>query len=170
MLVFDVRSLATNAARVDGALPPDDAIWMPEDARPDGPIRVTGRLSAAGQGRFYFSGRIEGSGTLECRRCLTPVAVAVGEAATAIYTEVDNEDAGDPDVFGLAQGGKAVDLRPAVREQWLLNVPSFPLCRPDCRGFCPTCGADWNAGTCEHDSAARPDSPLTRRTRAKRVH
>jgi uncharacterized protein len=149
MLVFDVRSVAVNAAMVDGSLAPDDDIWMPDDVRPDEAAHVTGRLSGAGNGRFYFTGRIAGTVARECRRCLIPfkVAVEITDAA-AIFTEADNEEAGDPDVFPLAEGGKKVDLRPAIREQWLLNVPSFAECRPDCAGICPTCGADLNAGPC----------------------
>jgi uncharacterized protein len=149
MLAFDVRELAVSAAAVDGELAQDDAVWMPADVRSDEPIRVTGRLSAAGHDRFYFSGRVEGTVTLDCRRCLNPVKVSVNEPATAIFSEAENEDAGDPDVFPLAEGGRVVDLRQAVREQWLLNVPSFAQCRPDCRGICPTCGADLNAGACQ---------------------
>lgn len=148
MLAFAVRSLEAKAAQVDGALAPDDAVWMPEDLRPDEPIRVTGRVSVAGQDRFYFSGHLVGAATLDCRRCLVPVRVDVDEAASAIFSEAELEDDGDPDVFPLAEGGRVVDLRPAIREQWLLHVPSFAQCRPDCRGLCPTCGADLNAGAC----------------------
>jgi uncharacterized protein len=36
-----------------------------------------------------------------------------------------------------------------VREQWLLAVPTFLLCRDDCKGLCPTCGVDLNAGECQ---------------------
>jgi uncharacterized protein len=35
-----------------------------------------------------------------------------------------------------------------VREQVLMAIPMKPLCREDCRGLCPECGADWNAGDC----------------------
>ena len=156
MLAFDVRELAVSAVAVDGKLSQDDAVWMPADVRPDDRIRVTGRLSVAGHDRFYVSGQVEGTVTIDCRRCLTPVAVAVSEPATAIFSEAENEDAGDPDVFPLSEGGRVVDLRQAVREQWLLNVPSFAECRPDCRGICPTCGADLNAGACQ--CAPVPDS------------
>jgi uncharacterized protein len=156
MLAFDVRSLAVQAASVDGALQPDDAVWMPEDLRPVEPIRVTGRLSVAGHDRFYFSGRIEGSTTLDCRRCLVRVVVAVDEPSAAIFSEADDEDEGDPDVFPLAGGGRTVDLRPAIREKWLLHVPSFAECRPDCRGICANCGTDLNVGAC--DCASTSDS------------
>lgn len=148
MLVFDVRSLAVQAAKVDGALPPDDAIWMAEDVRPAGPLAVTGRVSTAGRGRFYFSGRFSGAVRLECRRCLAPVEVAVTNDVAALFSDEEGEDAGDPDVFALADGGRNVDVRSAVREAWLLNVPAFAQCREDCRGICPTCGTDLNTGTC----------------------
>jgi uncharacterized protein len=36
-----------------------------------------------------------------------------------------------------------------VREQVLLAVPRYVLCREDCRGLCPTCGTNWNAAECE---------------------
>ncbi len=43
-----------------------------------------------------------------------------------------------------------VDLAPLVRETLLLDVPISPLCRPDCKGLCPECGADLNVSPCEH--------------------
>jgi len=36
-----------------------------------------------------------------------------------------------------------------VREQILLALPSRRLCREECKGLCPTCGADLNAGRCD---------------------
>jgi uncharacterized protein len=33
-------------------------------------------------------------------------------------------------------------------EQLQLNIPMKPLCRPDCAGLCPTCGADLNQTRC----------------------
>ncbi|HYN22371.1 MAG TPA: DUF177 domain-containing protein, partial [Thermoanaerobaculia bacterium] len=44
--------------------------------------------------------------------------------------------------------GEVLDSAPILLEQLQLNVPMKPLCRPDCRGLCPLCGADLNAGMC----------------------
>lgn len=52
----------------------------------------------------------------------------------------------DPDAFPIV--GEQLDLAPAVRETVLLDAPSSPLCRPDCAGLCPRCGADLNQGPC----------------------
>ena len=44
-----------------------------------------------------------------------------------------------------------IDLEPMVHDAVLLELPQAPLCRPDCRGLCPTCGADLNAQSCDCD-------------------
>src|SRR4051812_15494736 len=102
MLSFDIRSLESKAAQVDGDLSEDDSVWEEGDSRPTGPIHVTGRLSAAGAGRFYFSGRMEGKVDLECRRCLTDVSRTVREDAHFIFVAEDEVDAEDPDVYVFA--------------------------------------------------------------------
>ena len=149
MLSFDRGSLESKAARVDASLGADDPVWEAADPKPAEPIHVTGRLSAAGDNRFYFSGRIEGSVDGECRRCLTPVRVPVAEDLHLLLVEADDEEAGDSDVYLLDPRARDVDLRPALREQWLLAAPVFALCREDCKGLCPKCGADLNQGPCD---------------------
>jgi uncharacterized protein len=41
-----------------------------------------------------------------------------------------------------------LDLRPSIRENWLLTVPAYVQCREDCKGLCPTCGTNLNESTC----------------------
>ena len=149
MLSFDIRSLESQAAHVDGRLAPDDPVWENGDVRPSEPIKVEGRLSAAGASRFYFSGRIHGKTEMPCRRCLKEVEVQVAEDAHFIFSSEGEDVADDPDVFPFDPLAATLDLRPAVREAWLLAVPGFALCREDCKGLCPNCGIDWNEGTCE---------------------
>jgi uncharacterized protein len=157
MLSFDIRSLSHRAVRVDGSLEAVDPVWEESDARPLGAVHVTGRLSSAGRpGRFYFSGHLDGTIAASCRRCLTDLELPVQEEVHLIYAEAGDAEADDPDVFVLNPRADDVDLRPAIREQWLLAVPAFAQCRDDCRGLCPTCGADLNLGACE--CAATTDS------------
>jgi len=154
MLSFDIRTLSQGAVQVSGELAPDDPVWLEGDARPVQPLKVTGRLSGAGSGRFYFSGGFHGTAAGECRRCLVPVEIPVSGDAHFIFADADDENADEPDVFPIGDLGTVLDLRPAVREQWLLETPALPLCREDCKGFCPTCGADLNAGPCSCPSSA----------------
>src|SRR5688572_5611008 len=142
MLSFDIRALESKAVHVEGSLPSDDPIWQDGDPRPAEPIRVSGRLSPAGTGRFYFSGRLEGNTIAECRRCLVDVEVEVDDEAHFIFAEPATDGADDPDVYALDPRATDLDLRPAVREQWLLAVPRYVQCRDDCKGLCARCGAD----------------------------
>ena len=150
MLSVDLRSLGTQAAQVEGELAPDDAIWVEGDVLPATPVVVTGRLSGAGEGRYYFTGHFEGTATAECRRCLAEVSVTAADDVQCLFVEGSDEDGldDDPDVYPIEARARAIDLRPAVREAWLLAVPAFALCREDCRGLCPTCGVDRNTTPC----------------------
>jgi len=159
MLSFDIRSLTEHSVSVDDTLSADDPVWAAGDARPSSPIRVTGRLSSAGPGRFYWHGTIEGEVDLPCRRCLGEASGHMSEEAHLIFAEAGAEGdvTDDPDVFLLDERKAELDLRPALREQWLLNVPGYALCRDDCKGLCPTCGAELNLGDCACvSSAAEP--------------
>lgn len=156
MLSFDIRTLEAHAAKVEGRLEAGDPVWQEGDPLPDGAVHATGRLSRAGADRFYWSGRIEGTATGSCRRCLTDTAAPVSEAVHLIFTTAADDEADDPDVFPVPPRARELDLRPAIREQWLLAVPAYAVCRDDCRGLCPRCGADLNAGDCRCPPA--PDS------------
>ena len=150
MLSFPVRSVVANAVPVKGNFDRDDAVWQESDGRPRDAVSVTGRLSAAGVGLFYFSGRFAGVALGECRRCLIEVETPVDTESHLIYADLEMGSEDDPDVYETSRGrgGDNVDLRFAIREQWLLEVPAFVLCRPDCKGLCPTCGANLNQGAC----------------------
>ena len=151
MLSFDIRSLTEHAVSVDDTLSADDPVWEEADPTPSSPLLVKGRLSSAGPGRFYWHGTIGGDVELSCSRCLGNTGAHVSAEAHLIFAEAGSEGAeDDPDVFLLDDRAPDLDLRPAIREQWLLNVPRYALCRDDCKGLCPTCGAELNLGPCAH--------------------
>lgn len=151
MLSFPTQSVSAGAVQVQGMLDPDDKAWLEGDTRPNGPgVEVAGRISEAGSGRYYFSGSIAGEVTQECGRCLSVCSAAVAAEVHVLFADGAHEDESDPDVFPLVQGrsGSEVDVRRAVREGWLLEVPVVAVCSPECRGLCPTCGTNLNQGPC----------------------
>ena len=150
MLSFDISALSAKAAAVDGGVPADDPVWEEDDPRPVDAVHVRGRLSSAGGGRFFFSGHLAGRVASECRRCLTDLVVPVEERSLQlIFAPPGADEADEPDVYQYDPRARELDLRPAIREQWLLAVPAYAVCREDCKGLCATCGADLNAVACD---------------------
>ncbi len=50
--------------------------------------------------------------------------------------------------------GKIIDFEPILREQLLLALPMYVVCREDCRGLCSSCGQDLNEKPCGCEPAA----------------
>jgi uncharacterized protein len=73
-----------------------------------------------------------------------------------LFAESGLDEAEEDDVVPIPAGARELDLRPAIREEWLLAVPGFALCREDCLGLCATCGADRNTGACSCAPATDP--------------
>jgi uncharacterized protein len=63
---------------------------------------------------------------------------------------------GEDDLDVFPYSGDAVDLEPLVREQFVLAVPFAPLCKEDCLGLCPQCGADRNVAPCACEKPVDP--------------
>lgn len=155
MLRVDLRELAQGPVDTRGELGQADPTLDGLEVALGSPVRVTGRLQATGEGRFYWHGMLKTVVTGECRRCLTPVSTDVTADAHALFTQ-DPEAQEDPDSYPLPPDATEIDLAPAVREELLLAVPRFLVCREDCRGLCPRCGQDLNAGPCGCPPAADP--------------
>jgi uncharacterized protein len=52
-----------------------------------------------------------------------------------------------------------IDMNVVIESETTLALPMKPLCREDCRGLCPSCGANRNLTACGCD-ARPPDSRL----------
>ena len=80
----------------------------------------------------------------ECSRCLDPIADEITVDLTELYAYPDSttdETTEEDEVSRLVDD--VIDLEPVVRDTIVLALPQVPLCREDCRGLCPDCGAKW---------------------------
>jgi uncharacterized protein len=107
----------------------------------DSSIAVTLHLESLTDG-IVVRGELGGHWQLQCRRCLRPVADVSVASVDELYQPIPD----NPDAYPL--DGEQLDLRPMVRELVLLSLPESPLCRPDCPGMCPQCGADLQSDPC----------------------
>lgn len=87
----------------------------------------------------------------ECSRCLEPVSDEGLYRITELYNYPGREAVEEDELF---LDGDLLDLEPAIRAAIVLELPFSPLCRPDCRGLCPRCGARLND---DPDHSHEPD-------------
>ena len=159
MLNLSLAAVSRGEARVRGEVGADDPIWEDSRLRLLEPLRVDLTATPVGEG-ILVRGRIETRVDMECRRCLAPVQYAVDDTVDLLYEPLKPEDEDElgGEVYPLPDRGAEVDLGPALREQLLLRVPEFVVCREECRGFCPQCGTNRNEATCScvPDEAGSP--------------
>ena len=156
MLQVDLRELARGPVRTVGQVAADDPLFAGLDPALAAPADVEGRLHAAGEGRFYWQGSVRTRVQGMCRRCLKEMSVPLAAQITALFTQ-DPDALEDPASYPLAPDATLIDLTAAVREEVILGLPRYLVCRDDCRGLCPHCGQDLNAGPC--DCAPRASDP-----------
>jgi uncharacterized protein len=158
MLRVDIRDLQRGPVRTDGQLDPDDAVFEGLGLGLTGPVAVSGQLQATGDGEYLWRGHVHGVVRGECRRCLTEVLDEVDIDVDAAVFSTDPEAADDPDFYPLLERANSVDVTEVVREELALAAQTdLLLCRDDCAGLCPKCGADLNAGPCGcHTIPAEP--------------
>ncbi|MGH8935253.1 MAG: YceD family protein [Acidimicrobiia bacterium] len=66
----------------------------------------------------------------------------------------------EPDEDGYRlEPGDLIDLEQLFRDEITLSFPLAPVCRPECRGLCPSCGIDLNEAP-SHQHEEEPDSPF----------
>jgi len=89
-----------------------------------------------------------------CARCLTEIENDIGIAFEEEFVPTTDPNTGahvrvqlEDDAFRIG-ADFVLDLRAALREYLLMAEPLKPLCRPDCEGLCPSCGANLNEASC----------------------
>ncbi len=92
----------------------------------------------------------------ECARCLAPIEAAksISFNKTVITNTEDFQDTENDDYIVSEDG--YIDSDEALIEQIILELPLRHLCKEDCKGLCPKCGADLNVKDCGCDTS-EPD-------------
>jgi len=118
---------------------------------------ASGRLEIhRSDAEIHISGRVKSKVKLACDRCLQAFSTEVEASffyllkpTSEFYQDLesDHELSGDEvEVYWYEDG--EIRAEELFREQILLQLPMRILCREDCRGLCPGCGADLNLEEC----------------------
>ncbi len=142
---FDLRSLRfRDAGEVWRTLPVEVApfLYGGLEYRVPGD-QVDAELTAARVGdNLTLSLAVDTSVQGPCQRCLADAALDVAARGVEYVRHGESETDEEDDAYVVAH---QVDLERWVRDMIAEALPQQLLCRDDCRGLCPVCGADLNA-------------------------
>ena len=104
-------------------------------------------------GEIRVQGDLRVTVSAPCDRCVEPTNISIEKSFDLVYmpaTEpVGAED--EIDEAGIEVGyydGSGLTLNDMLREVVLLALPMQVVCRDECKGICPVCGQNRNAGDC----------------------
>jgi len=152
---FDLDKLDSNGETFSRAYEHDALSFADTEVqRLTAPALIKGKIRLR-RDQIELRGHLKAGIEVVCDRCLCPVEVPIEtDFASSFTVGVPEEDQGvheltadDLEVSVLAS--ESFDLDEFAREQILVNVPARVLCRTDCKGLCPHCGADLNEAACE---------------------
>jgi uncharacterized protein len=107
------------------------------------------RLTGQGYSlRLRFESRLEGP----CMRCLDAAEPRFGVDAREVDQPGGGEELDSPYVRD-----EVLDLRAWARDALALALPAQIVCRTDCAGLCPVCGANLNTAGPDHEHPTAPD-------------
>jgi uncharacterized protein len=167
---FKVSELEREPIDFDLELAPG-AVDLGGEAEQQGPLAASGRAEVLHEHRgprdivadIRLRGRFAGNFEVPCARCVEPVKIPLGADYDLIFRPVAaDSEAAERSItpqeteIGYYQKDSLV-LEDVLREQVLLSLPVRTLCKPDCKGLCPRCGADRNRQPCSCDEG--PSDP-----------
>lgn len=98
--------------------------------------------------RLSVKGATKAVVVMKCDRCLKEVERTLSLTFERTYPIAEEQvvpDEEDP-VGGVTDN--VLDADEILQDEIFLSLPSKVLCREDCKGLCPVCGADLNEGAC----------------------
>lgn len=135
---------------------PGELRWEGEKILFAQPITVEVRLTNCGS-EILVEGTLTTVLVLDCSRCLEPFLYPMSVDFKLELRNVDRlnrpsdleaEAEETDEIKYFCEHDNYVDITKDLEELILVNLPMKPLCRPECLGICPVCGANRNEIQC----------------------
>ena len=110
------------------------------------PVRAEGRVRNEA-GVLVLTAAVDTTLHCVCDRCAMPFTRPFHQEVEAVLVRELMHEENEDDWTFLLQGDM-VDLDEIITTVFVLNMDSKLLCSPDCKGLCPHCGKNLNAGPC----------------------
>jgi uncharacterized protein len=153
MLALNLSQIRTPHERFEREYAPDQ-LGAAEDFRLTAPAALAFDIFKDEE-KFRLVGSVRTTLELPCSRCLEPFTLPIDQAFDLRYqphssnTGEGEREIEEDDLTTAFYDNEEIDLGQLMREQFYLALPMKPLCRDDCRGLCPVCGANLNRETCD---------------------
>ena len=161
---FKVVELEREPIDFDLELAPG-AVDLGEEAEQVGMLATAGRAEVLHEHRgpkdivadIRLKGNFAGKFQVPCARCVEPVEIPLTAEFDLIFrpAQADSEPLERSITAPETEIGyylkDSLLLEDVLREQVRLSLPVRTLCKPDCKGLCPRCGADRNSTPCSCD-------------------
>jgi uncharacterized protein len=168
-MFLDVKELAVRKARIRKSYPPGTLDFHSREFTQAEPLEIRATAELV-EGQIRVHGHLHTRVELVCARCLDTVLEDLDKdfdlyyrplATVAGAEEVQLKPADTEIAFYQGDGLFLADV---LAEQINLMIPLKVICRSDCRGLCPHCGANLNSESCRCEPlAADPRlAPLAR--------
>ncbi len=168
-MFLDVKDLAVRKLRIHKTYAPGALDFHSVEIRQVEPLQVRATAELV-EGQIRVHGALHTRLELVCARCLEPVMEEVGREFDLFYrpmvTTPREEEVQlklDDTEIGFFRG-EGLFLADVLAEQVILALPMKVICRSDCRGLCPHCGANLNSEQCRCETHASDPrlAPLAR--------
>lgn len=125
---------------------------------------VLATLTLSTEGRtLYARGSFAAEGDAECDRCAEPFSIRLEREFTTVLVPRDaapdgpmNLELTEDDLDVAFYDGIGIEVADIFWEQVAVALPLKLMCRDDCRGVCPKCGANRNTERCDCTEEAAP--------------
>jgi uncharacterized protein len=168
-MFLDVKDLAVRKVRIRKTYAPGSIDYGISEVKQAEPLEVNAAAELL-EGQIRVTGDLETKIEMVCARCLEPVIEEVHKDFDLFYqplqkaSKPEEERLKDDETeIGFFQG-EGLFLADILKEQVLLSLPMKVICQSDCRGLCPSCGANLNHEECrcETHSTDQRLAPLAR--------
>jgi uncharacterized protein len=119
------------------------------------PVTADAEIESVVEG-LLVTGKVRATVTLHCVRCLRDVDHDLEVDVRELFSLGDRDRDGEDEGYAVLPDDR-LPLDTMVRDALVLAFPAFPLCRADCAGLCPECGADRNTVACGHGEPGASD-------------
>ena len=163
-MLITPQELEIHRVVVSKTYAPADLDYRGAEFKQTRPLKVGAVAELAG-GEIRIRGHLDTTLEGSCDRCLGAVELPIERDFDLFYRPVSTiareeeiEVPADEMEVGF-YSGEGVELDDVIAEQVILALPMKVVCNSECRGLCPTCGANLNVEQCSCPPA-EADSPF----------